>query len=56
MNQNNNDNFKIQTEQFADIRILRYRVPGFEELDKKQKIFMYLSLLQGVRFFMTENL
>ncbi len=33
--------FKIQTEQFADIRILRYQVPGFEELtlDKKRLIY-----------------
>jgi len=26
------DTFKVQTEQFGDVRILRYRVPGFEEL------------------------
>ena len=36
-------NFKYQTEQFADIRILRYQVPGFEELDlKKKKLLFYL--------------
>ena len=23
------DNFKYQTEKFADLRILRYKVPGF---------------------------
>jgi dipeptidyl-peptidase-3 len=33
--------FKYQTEKFADIRILRYRVPGFENLSLKQKIFAY---------------
>ena len=33
--------FKIQTEQFADIRILRYQVPGFENLsfDKKRLVY-----------------
>lgn len=35
------DNFKIQTEQFEDIRILRYRVPGFEKLPLQQKILIF---------------
>ena len=29
--------FKWQTEQFADLRILRYKVPGFESLSLQQK-------------------
>lgn len=33
--------FAYQTEQFADLRILRYQVPGFEELSKNQKIMLY---------------
>lgn len=33
--------FKIQTEQFADIRILRYQVPGFENLTFAQKRLVY---------------
>jgi len=33
--------FKIQTEQFADIRILRYQVPGFENLTFVQKRLVY---------------
>ncbi len=33
--------FKWQTEQFADARILRYQVPGFEELSLKQKELIY---------------
>ncbi len=33
--------FKIQSEQFADIRILRYRVPGFETLSIEKKILLY---------------
>ena len=31
------DNFKYTVEQFADLQILRYRVPGFENLTLKQK-------------------
>ncbi len=33
--------FKWQVDQFADIRILRYRVPGFEELTPRQKELIY---------------
>ncbi|MGM0578103.1 MAG: dipeptidyl-peptidase 3 family protein [Myxococcota bacterium] len=36
--------FVWQTEQFADLRILRYRVPGFEALDvRTRKLIYYLS-------------
>lgn len=34
-------NFKVQTEQFADIKILRYQVPGFEELSLQHKTLLY---------------
>ncbi len=34
-------NFQYQTEQFADIKILRYQVPKFEELSLKQKTLIY---------------
>lgn len=33
--------FKWQTEQFGDSKILRYLVPGFDELPLKQKEFIY---------------
>lgn len=33
--------FIWQTEQFADIKILRYQVPAFESLTLKEKIFIY---------------
>jgi len=33
--------FKWITEQFADARILRYKVPGFEDLSLKQKELIY---------------
>lgn len=35
------NHFKIQTEQFDDIRILRYQVPGFQKLPLQQKILIY---------------
>ncbi len=33
--------FQYLTDQFADARILRYRVPGFEELTARQKELLY---------------
>lgn len=33
--------FVYQTEQFDDIKILRYQVPAFEQLSAKEKIFVY---------------
>jgi dipeptidyl-peptidase-3 len=33
--------FKVLTEQFADIRILRYRVPGFENLPPQSRELLY---------------
>ncbi len=33
--------FQYQTEQFADIRILRYQVPGFNELSIQQRTLLY---------------
>lgn len=35
------DKFQYQTEQFADIKILRYQVPGFEDLSLQQKELIY---------------
>ncbi|NMB81118.1 MAG: dihydrofolate reductase [Ignavibacteria bacterium] len=35
------DDFKYVTEQFADLRIQRYNVPGFEELTLRQKTLLY---------------
>jgi dipeptidyl-peptidase III len=35
------DEFKVQTEQFGDVRVLRYRVPGFEELPLQHKQLVY---------------
>ena len=34
-------NFKVQVDRFADLEILRYQVPGFEDLSLRQKKFVY---------------
>jgi dipeptidyl-peptidase-3 len=35
------NSFKVTAETFADVRILRYQVPGFERLTKQQKLALY---------------
>ena len=41
---NNKDSFDYQVEQFADIKVLRYQIPGWENLTlKEQKLVYYLS-------------
>lgn len=35
------DDFKYLLEQFADLKIMRYQVPGFEQLSLKQKELVY---------------
>lgn len=50
--------FDYQTEQFADIRILRYRVPGFEALPlerKKQLYHLYEAALSGRDIIWDQN-
>ncbi len=52
------DNFKYQTEQFADIRILRYQVPSFEKLDinkKTQLFYLYKAALWGRDIIYDQN-
>lgn len=40
----NKDSFDYQVEQFADIKVLRYQIPGWENLTlKEQKLVYYLS-------------
>jgi dipeptidyl-peptidase-3 len=33
--------FKVEAERFADVRVLRYRVPGFEALEPRTKELLY---------------
>ncbi len=52
------DTFKVQTEQFGDVRILRYRVPGFEELPLQQKqlvYYLYRAALAGRDIIWDQN-
>lgn len=37
----NTEDFKYLAEQFADLKILRYNAPGFDELSLKQKTLLY---------------
>ncbi|HRN34290.1 MAG TPA: hypothetical protein PLC76_06950 [Saprospiraceae bacterium] len=34
-------NFKVSAQEFADLKVLRYQVPGFDELPLQQKILAY---------------
>jgi dipeptidyl-peptidase-3 len=50
--------FTYQTEQFADIRILRYQVPGFRSLSLKQKelvYYLYEAALSGRDIYYDQN-
>lgn len=38
---NQNDNFNYVVDRFADIEVLRYKVPGFEQLSLQQKQLIY---------------
>lgn len=37
-----NSNFDYSVDRFADIEVLRYQVPGFEELSLQQKELVYI--------------
>ncbi|MCR9154112.1 MAG: dipeptidyl peptidase 3 [Bacteroidetes bacterium] len=47
MKESAND-FQWQTEQFADLRILRYQIPGWEKLSLKQKKLAYYLCQAGM--------
>lgn len=52
------EDFVYQTEQFADLEILRYRVPGFEDLSPKEKellYYLYEAALAGRDIFYDQN-
>lgn len=42
------DGFVWQTEQFADLRIIRYKVPGWDSLSTKQKELVYYLTQAGL--------
>ena len=35
------DNFKYLVDEFADIKVMRFRVPGWEDLTLEQKEYIY---------------
>ncbi|MFB6320107.1 dihydrofolate reductase [Saccharicrinis sp. FJH54] len=41
VNEVKNDTFNYNVEKFADLKIIRYKVPGFEDLSLKQKELIY---------------
>lgn len=50
--------FKYQTEQFGDVKVLRFDVPGFEDLTLKQKMlayYLYEASLAGRDIFYDQN-
>jgi dipeptidyl-peptidase III len=52
------DDFKYESEQFADIQILRFQVPGFIDLSLKQKeltYYLYQAALSGRDIFYDQN-
>lgn len=52
------EKFDYTVEQFADLQILRYRVPGFEDLSLKQKEMVYYlteAALQGRDILFDQN-
>ncbi|NDV59621.1 dihydrofolate reductase [Bacteroides sp. 519] len=53
-----NNEFSYTVEQFADLQILRYKVPGFEELTLQQKELIYYlteAALQGRDILFDQN-
>lgn len=43
-----NDEFEFYSERFADIKILRYRVPSFEKLTAQQRVYVYYLTKAGL--------
>jgi dipeptidyl-peptidase-3 len=52
------DNFEYFVDQFEDMRVLRYKLPGFESLSLQQKIYIYhlsQAALSGRDIFWDQN-
>lgn len=50
--------FKIQVDQFADLRVLRYRIDGWETLEPQQKVlayYLYQAALSGRDMIWDQN-
>src|SRR5690606_6097049 len=56
--QEDETNFQYQVDQFADVAILRYQIPGFDQLTAKQKelvYYLYEAALAGRDIFYDQN-
>ena len=42
------ESFEYVSEQFADLKILRYQIPGFEQLSLQQKKYVYYLTQAGL--------
>lgn len=54
----NNQNFTYEVDEFADIQVLRYQVPGFEELPLQEKVLIYYlsqAALEGRDILFDQN-
>ena len=40
--------FQYQTDQFADVRIIRYKIPGFDQLSLQEKKLCYFLVESGL--------
>ncbi len=52
------DGFEYTADRFADVKVIRYRVPGFEELEPKQKellYYLYEAALSGRDIMYDQN-
>jgi len=52
------DTFQVTADQFADLQILRYQVPGFDQLTTKQKelvYYLYMAALSGRDILYDQN-
>lgn len=52
------ENFMFEAEKFSDLRVLRYRVPGFEKLSLNQKklaYYLYEAALSGREIIIDQN-
>jgi dipeptidyl-peptidase-3 len=57
-NKEDDQNFQYSADRFADIEVLRYRIPGFEELTAKQKelvYYLYEAALSGRDILYDQN-
>ena len=57
-NSNDSSDFKYTADQFADLKLIRYQIPGFEELDVKKKellYYLYEAALAGRDIMYNQN-